>query len=692
MKKLPLYSLLAHLVGQKRTWQEKCRARDRHLRSVSHLKSVAAELSARCLEEIRTLDDWERQRPKVRSQLQWMLGLDPLPARTPLDAQVTGVLERPEYRVEKLVFQSLPDLYVTGNFYVPHGIARPAPCVLYLCGHVVHPLGAKTQFQDRFLWYPAHGFACLVLDALECGEIQGIHHGTHDLNRWDWLSLGYTPAGVEVWNAMRALDWLGTRGEVDATQIGVTGISGGGVMTWFLAALDGRVKAAAPSCSTYTIGSQAALNVVSSQCDCTYYPNVFGLDFPILGALIAPRPLLITSGKRDGIFPPAGSHEVFRRARRVYDLYPRVGEGRQRIREVESNEGHTDPPFFLHESRRWMCQWLWPENGEVLKAVTEPGPAAEPAERLVCLEAPPPEALNYSIQTQFLPAPSLRLPASVTDWQQRREYVLQELKQRVFSWFPREPAGFGAREVRSRWGRAEDFAFISEWVFDSEPGAPVRALLFRPKAPPPKAPLLILIKRWKDWIVFPDDELLPLFKTHHVVVLNPRFTEWSPSAAEFANTERTAAMMGRTLAAVQVWDVMRVVNWVLDERRVPAQGVSVYGRGAAGIVGLYAALFQERIDHVILNEPPASHREGPALLTVLRTTDIPEAAAALAPRHLSLLSALPPPFEFTRSIYRLCGVEDRMQCFTSLPAALHREEVDTETPSQPSSGGVDVAG
>ena len=68
-----------------------------------------------------------------------MLGLDPLPARTPLKAQITGRLERDAYRIEKLVFQSLPGLYVTGNFYVPNGPAKSLPTILYLCGHSPHP-------------------------------------------------------------------------------------------------------------------------------------------------------------------------------------------------------------------------------------------------------------------------------------------------------------------------------------------------------------------------------------------------------------------------------------------------------------------------------------------------------------------------------------------------------------------------
>src|SRR5688572_8490809 len=118
-------------------------AAQRHEMATNQLKRLAGEMTAGCLNDIQSLDDWEKQRPELRRQLRDMLGLDPLPKRTPLKAQITGSLERNAYRIEKLVFQSLPGLYVTGNFYVPKGAAKSQPTILYLCGHSPHPLGAK---------------------------------------------------------------------------------------------------------------------------------------------------------------------------------------------------------------------------------------------------------------------------------------------------------------------------------------------------------------------------------------------------------------------------------------------------------------------------------------------------------------------------------------------------------------------
>src|SRR6266513_4054157 len=314
-------------------------AAQRHEMATNQLKGIAAEMSLKCLSDLRSLDDWKKHLPELRRQLLEMLGLDPLPARTPLKAQITGRLEREAYRIERIIFQSLPGLYVTGNFYVPNGPAKSLPTILYLCGHSPHPLGAKVEYQDRANWFASHGYPCLVLDTLEFGEVAGIHHGTHDLNMWKWLSLGYTPAGVGVWNAIRALDYLATRPEVDKQRVGLTGISGGGAMTWYTAAVDERISAAAPVCSSFTFGSQAEHWVARGQCDCIYYHNTYLWDFPMLGALIAPRPLLILSGQKDSIFPPDGYHEVFERSKRIYQLY--AGAGSDRIREVDDDVEHS---------------------------------------------------------------------------------------------------------------------------------------------------------------------------------------------------------------------------------------------------------------------------------------------------------------------------------------------------------------
>lgn len=609
----------------------------------------AVRLSEACLAEIADRADWDRRRLEARRCLRDMLGLEPLPERTPLRARMTGGWERADYRAEKWVFESLPGLYVTGNFYLPKNADGPVPAVVYLNGHWASLDGAKTGFQDRYLWYPVHGFALLVLDPIGYGEIPGIHPGTNRLQQWHWLSLGYTPAGVEVWNAMRALDWLETRPEVDAGRVGATGISGGGVITQFWAALDDRVAAAAPSCSTYTLGTQAARGLIPQQCDCTYYPNVHGMDFPEVLALIAPRPLLILGGRRDVIFPPEGFREAARRARKIYDLYGPDGGGR--IRLVESGAGHADPPHFLQETRQWMCRWL---RGEAVPAseAAAAGPPPEPPATLRCLPAVPDDALNGRIQDRWIRRPAPPEPADRGEWQRRREEILSGLRSTVLGGLAKEEIPFRTRAFAASGGYAGEMARFRDYQFDAEAGVPVKVSLLTPKDRTGPLPLVIWSRSPGEPVIFPDlDEFFPVLRTHALAILSPRFSERPLTAHAHADLERTAALTGRSLAALRIRDILRTAAWAVRDRGIEPSDIAVYGAGEAGVAGLYAALLEPSIGHVILRDPPASHWIGPALPMILRLTDLDEAAGALAPRRLTQVARRPQGWPRTRACY-----------------------------------------
>jgi cephalosporin-C deacetylase-like acetyl esterase len=551
-------------------------------------------------------------------------------------------------------------LYVTGNFYLPADSSQRRPTILYLCGHSANPLGAKVEYQDRAQWFAKNGYPCLILDTLEFGEVPGIHHGTHNLNMWNWLSLGYTPAGVEVWSAIRALDYLESRPEVDSRRIGVTGISGGGAMTWYTAAVDDRVAAAVPVCSAFTFGSQTTHWLAAGQCDCIYYNNTYGWDFPIVAALIAPRPLLILSGRKDTIFPPDGYHEVFQRSKRIYDLY--AGRNSDQIKELDDNVPHSDPPLFLREARHWMQRWL-KNDPSPLSEAADSIPREKP-EDLACLSKLPSDATNYKIHNQFTLLSTQPNAGSTSE-------LLEALKAKVFRWFPTSNIPFQTRLLRTNSGYMPKYADYKEFVFQTEEAVRVRAQLIEPKAGTATAPLLIYAKRPGDSVYAMDmDELTPLFGRYTVLILNPRFTEQPMSAAEYTDIERTAVWLGRTIASMQTWDILRAVQWAIEEAKLTPGAISVYGKGDLGILALYAALFDKRIAQIILNDPPASHWQRPALLNVLRVTDIPEVVGALAPRQLVSLTKLPPAFDLSKRIFRQHGASARFGQADSLPEAL----------------------
>jgi len=262
-----------------------------------YFEAETRRLTETTISQLNAVTDWESFRQRAVIQARDMLGLYPWPDKTPLQATITGVIEHEHFRVEKIHFQSMPGLYVTGNLYVPKKINTRVPAILYVCGHSNVKesgisYGSKTVYQHHPAWFARNGYVCLILDTLQLGEIEGIHHGLYRYDRWWWMSRGYTPAGVEAWNGIRAIDYLTSRPEVNPDKIGITGRSGGGATSWWVAAIDNRVAASVPVAGITDLTNHVIDGCVDGHCDCMYFVNTYAWDYPMLAALIAPRPLL----------------------------------------------------------------------------------------------------------------------------------------------------------------------------------------------------------------------------------------------------------------------------------------------------------------------------------------------------------------------------------------------------------------
>ncbi|MGH7979694.1 MAG: alpha/beta hydrolase, partial [Limisphaerales bacterium] len=291
-----------------------------------YFKWQTAEISSACLSNIHSLADWQERRPEFQREAREMLGLDPMPPRTALHPVITGKIEERDFTVQKLYFQSLPHLYVTADLYLPKPLTNRAPAVLYLCGHlpvIINGIsyGNKVAYQQHGIWFARNGYVCMIVDTLQYGEILGHHRGTYDEGAWWWNSRGYTPAAVETWDALRALDYLDGRPDVDTNRIGVTGRSGGGAYSWFVAAVDDRVKVIAPVAGIGDLESYCVAGTVDDHCDCMFFVNTHRWDYPLLAALSAPRPLLLADTDADEYFPLNGVLHTWEMVKRIYDLY-----------------------------------------------------------------------------------------------------------------------------------------------------------------------------------------------------------------------------------------------------------------------------------------------------------------------------------------------------------------------------------
>jgi hypothetical protein len=314
-----------------------------------------------------------------------------------------------------------------------------------------------------------------------------------------------------------------------------------------------------------------------------------------------------------------------------------------------------------------MSQWLHHD----IAAIPDEEFRPQAPEALAVLSKLPEDAINYAIHNKFIPTAKAREWPTLNQWQTRRQQLLAQLRDEVFRWFPREKIPFKTTVRPFDGGWAARYADYQDFEFTSEPGVRLRAQFLRSKTDPQTAPVLIYAKRRGDSIYFLDlDELLPVLGRYSVLILNPRLTEGAVSPFEYAEIERTASWVGRTVASMQVWDILRSVEWLVSERKAPVSSISIYGKEDLGILAVYAGLFDQRISRVILNDPPASHWSGPALLNVLRVTDIPEVLGAFAPRSIVSLTRLPDSFGYARSIFKLNGQPARLSHAASLPEAL----------------------
>ena len=285
-----------------------------------------------------------------------------LPERTPLNPQVTGIISRDGYRVEKVIFESRPKHHVSALLFLPDAgkYKPPYPGVLVPCGHSANGK-AHDAYQTMGALLALNGMAGLVFDPIDQGERSQMLSqlprlaGTraHTMLGVGSILLGRNTARFEIWDGMRAIDYLQSRPEVDPKHIGCTGNSGGGTQTSYLMSLDERINAAAVSC--YITGFERLLDTIGPQdAEQNIYGQLaFGMDHADYLMMQAPMPILICAATKD-FFDITGVWNSFRYAKR---LYTRM-EFAERIDLLENDAGHNYNRLQRQGIVRWMSRWL----------------------------------------------------------------------------------------------------------------------------------------------------------------------------------------------------------------------------------------------------------------------------------------------------------------------------------------------
>ena len=610
----------------------------------------------RRVEHLATIEDVNKRRSYVREQM--LKDLGGFPDRTPLNARVVGVLERPGYRIEKVIFESQPHFYVTANLYLPKTGHPPYPAILYPLGH---ERGGKTNptWQQMLGSLATKGFVALAWDPVGQGErLQifdedlreskvGNSTTEHTVVGTQCMLVGDHLARYTIWDGMRALDYLLSRKEVDPARIGLTGNSGGGTHTAYIAALDDRIQVAAPSC--YITSWHLMLDTIGPQDAEQTFPLWLqeGLDYPDYLYAFAPKPYILLSAIRD-FFPIAGARETFAEAEKVYSA---IG-AREKLGIFEADDGHGYNKTRRLAAYDWFGRWLKGARD------TDPEPQIEMAT---------PEELRCTATGQV----STSLGGeSVFTLNQKRLAQLKasrltrpaDLPGKVREVIRYEPPS-GPLQVTSYGAITRSGYRVEKLIYESEPGIFVPSLLYVPDAGASKKAAVLMVTG--DGKAASASEAEQFAASGTVVLsIDMRGTgetrvETDVNSREFDhyfgdfNDTMTALLVGKTMAGMRALDISRGVDVLTSRKEVDANQVYGYGKDEGALPLLYAAVLDGKIRKVMLEgmlvsyESVVNSRVSRRILEgvapgMLKYYDLQDLVAAMAPRDVWIVNGTDP--------------------------------------------------
>ncbi len=332
--------------------------------------------------EYKTLAEWEARKAHLRLQILSAAGLLPMPEKTPLNPRIFDKLTREGYSIEKVLLETFPGYFLGGNLYRPLGRAGKFPAVATPHGHwnygrLEHqPLGSIPA---RSINLARQGYVVFAYDMVGYNDTIQTPHAFGGPPEHLW---SFGPLGLQLWNSTRVVDFLQSLPEVDPERIAATGASGGGTQTFLLAAVDDRVKFAAPVNMISTI--------MQGGSPCENAPNLrvgaFNVEF---GAMMAPRPLLMVSATGD--WTKNTPQVEFPAIRHIFDLHGKP----ENVANV-----HIDAPHNYNQASREAMYRFFAQHvlGDAdAKKYAERNPRIERLPDMLALHnrTLPPGALDY---------------------------------------------------------------------------------------------------------------------------------------------------------------------------------------------------------------------------------------------------------------------------------------------------------
>lgn len=607
---------------------------------------------------VKTKADAEAYVAKVKAEIRECFG--PLPEKTPLNAKVLAKVERDTYTIENVTFESRPGYVVTSNLYVPKGRPGKMPGVVGVCGHSMTGKGIDS-YQSFAQGLARQGYVVIIVDPIGQGErVQwpkgwgksGIGGSTSEhIQLGNQMNLVGEFIGTWMaWDAIRALDYLLTRPEVDLNHIGVTGNSGGGTQTTWLAALEDRWTMAAPACfvTTFRRNAENELPADTEQCP----PRVLslGLDHCDFIACLAPRPVILLTQEKD-FFDVRGGQEAYARLKQLYTL----------LGKPDNIQLHIGPDTHgYHKINREAMYRFFNKITGASNAQEEPALVIEKDEVLWCSPKGDVAELHSHALAKLTAETAHKLGKEL------RDLTTGQLSASVRSLLkmPESGAGPDYRILRSAGTRKYSSKGYCCYAVETEPGIEVIVTRLCDEAgftsrPPQgiKQAVLYVSHRSADAELRDEPlvaELIQACPGAAVYACDVRGIGDSQPNTCGSNQFNSVygshyfyaahgLMLDRPLLGQRVFDVLRVIEWLLNAGH---EEVHLAGRGWGALPAAFAALLSGPVKRVTLKNALNSYAEVAAdadyqwpsallLPDVLKHFDLPEVYAALATKHLN---------------------------------------------------------
>jgi dienelactone hydrolase len=561
---------------------------------------------------LKTVGDWHNRQARVRDILAEIIGA--FPEKTPLNPRITGIIKKDGYRIEKVIFESFAGSYVTGCLYIPERVKGRIPAILNVIGHNQEAF-RNPLYQAINYNLVKKGMIVLAIDPPGQGE----HVQNYDpavkfssigytviehcyFGNQCFLS-GYSCAKYFIWDGIRAIDYLITRKEVDPERIGVTGFSGGGTVTSYIAALDDRVKVSIP-CSWANASRRLLETKGAPDAEALlYHGTAKGITHEDLLELRAPKPTLLTFVSRDEYLCLQGAREAFQEAKKTYEL---MGHP-ENLEMVEDDSKHwMTPKIRLKMYSFFMKHFNLQGDPSELEADILP---------VEDLKVTPTGQVSTFLGGKLI-FDDIREETSklIVNLEKSRQDIgthldLVKIKAKELSGFIAPDHGAGVPFINGRYQR-EGYS-VGKYAIAGEGDYAIPILLFVPDdGLDSHAALVYVHPAGKDAEAKAGGEIEKLVRKGYVVaavdVLG--IGETKNTAARGLTDGYTAVLIGRSVVGIQAGDLIRVVDFLKAWKNVDPVKIGAVGINEMCLPLLHAAAFDASIGNMVLIGSPVSFR------------------------------------------------------------------------------------